>query len=102
MFYDKYVSLCNAVDKSPSAVALEIGFSKPTVTKWKNGGKPTDATIQKVADYFGVTLEEMKGDPENKKTPTLEGERDYQSIVEAFEKADDSTRAVILRLLGLQ
>ena len=59
-FYDNYISLCNRAGKSPSAVALEIGLTKPTVNRWKNGSFPTDATIRKVADYFGVQIEVLK------------------------------------------
>ena len=68
MFYDNYVRLCNSVSKSPSAVALEIGIAKPTVSRWKDGGKPTDATALKVADYFGVPISELT--EEKEKAPT--------------------------------
>ena len=54
-FYENYVRLCNSVGKTPSAVAKEIGIQKSTVTRWKNGKGRTDATVQKVADYFGVS-----------------------------------------------
>ena len=59
-FYDSYISLCNRAGKSPSAVALEIGLTKPTITKWKNGSKPTDATMRRVADYFRVPVDAIK------------------------------------------
>lgn len=54
MFYDEFIKLCNSVQKSPTAVAKEIGLAGAHVTKWKNGSKPTDATIYKVCDYFGI------------------------------------------------
>ena len=101
-FYNNFLKYCTMAKKSPSKVIVEIGGTKSAITRWKNGSKPTDATIQKVADYFGVTLEEMKGDPEIKKTPTPEGERDYQSMIEAFENADESTREAIRLLLKLK
>lgn len=56
--------------KTPSAVALEIGLTKPSVSRWKSGSMPTDATLQKVADYFGITVDELLG---KEKQPT-EGE----------------------------
>lgn len=56
-FYDRYISLCNSVGKTPSAVAIEIGLAKPTVTRWKNGSMPNDATAAKIADYFHVSTE---------------------------------------------
>lgn len=70
MFYDNYLRLCNSVRKTPSAVALEIGLTKPSVSRWKSGSMPTDATLQKVADYFGITVDELLG---KEKQPT-EGE----------------------------
>lgn len=104
MFYDNYIRLCNEIKKSPSAVALEIGISKPTVHRWKNGGSPTDATLRKIAEYFGVSASELREG--NKKTPTQKGERDnkrdYLKLVEAFENADESTREAILLLLKLK
>lgn len=38
----------------------------------ESGGSPTDATAQKIADYFGVSVQELMGE---EKAPTPEGER---------------------------
>ena len=59
MFYDKYRQLCKSVGKSPSAVAIELGISKGTVSTWKNLGRtPQVAQLQKVADYFHITVDQ--------------------------------------------
>ncbi|MBR4941842.1 MAG: helix-turn-helix transcriptional regulator [Clostridia bacterium] len=104
MFYDNYIRMCNSVNKSPSAVALEIGIAKPTVNRWKNGSRPTDATVQRIADYFNVSTDALLGiqEEETKKAPTPEGERDYLAIMNAFDKADETTREAILLLLKLK
>lgn len=60
MIYDNFLDLCNSVGKTPSAVALEIGISKTSVNRWKNGGGVTDATALKIARYFGITVDELK------------------------------------------
>lgn len=74
-FYEKYLCLCNSINKSPSAVALELKIGKPSVTRWKNGATPRDATVLKIADYFGVTVAElMSGVGEQEKAPATEGE----------------------------
>lgn len=65
MFYFNFVNLCNSVNKSPSAVAEEMGFKRSVVTAWKNGRQPRQATLQKIADYFGVTVADLTA--ENKK-----------------------------------
>ena len=58
--------LCNNVGKSPSAAAVEIGLSKPSVNRWKNGGSPTDATATKIASYFGISVTALLGKDEQK------------------------------------
>lgn len=61
-FYENFVRLCNSVGKSPSRVILEIGGTKSAITRWKNGSSPTDATAMKVAEYFGVSVQELTGE----------------------------------------
>ena len=74
-FYDTYVMYCSRVGKTPSGVAREIGISKSIVSRWKNGGgKPTDSTIQKIADYFGVSVSVMRGNENTEKTVTTESD----------------------------
>lgn len=70
-FYNKYVEMCNKINKSPSAVSIEIGLSKSTVNRWKNGGSPTDATASKIASYFDVPVTYLLG-KEEQKNPTTE------------------------------
>ena len=74
-FYEKYIELCAKKEKTPSAVALENNLSKSTVNAWKIGrSKPTDVTLSKLANYFGVSVEYLKGEAEEpeeiKKDPT--------------------------------
>lgn len=71
-FYFKFIELCNSVGKSPSKVALEIGTSKPAVTRWKSGSTPSDAVILKIADYFDVSVEYLKGETDEKKKPSAD------------------------------
>lgn len=75
-FYQNYVRLCNSVKKSPSAVALEIGIEKSTVTRWGNGSTPNKATRIKIADYFGISVSDlMSGNFEQKEKPaTVSGD----------------------------
>ena len=84
-FYENYVSLCNSVNKSPSGVALEIGLSKTAVNGWKHGrSNPTDATLQKVADYFGCTISDLTGENEQKEKPAQESGPTVEEIKDAF------------------
>lgn len=70
MFYDKFVNLCASIGKKPTPVAQELGISKGTVASWKRrGNDPTDAYLAKIANYFGVSVDELRGDTENEKSP---------------------------------
>lgn len=75
MFWDKFVSLCNKKGVSPNGVAKELGFSTGTVTWWKKGRMPRDTALQKLSDYFGVTVDYLLNEETEKKaSPSEEGE----------------------------
>lgn len=75
MFYSNYVKLCSKLNKSPSAVGEELGFTRASVTGWGNGATPRKSSLIKIADYFGVTVAElMAGVGEQEKAPATEGE----------------------------
>ena len=80
MFYDNYVKLCKSVGKSPCAVAVEIGIGKSNVTYWKTGrNNPTDITLAKIADYFGVTTKFLTGE-EQKENPGIPKDTEVDPI----------------------
>ena len=62
MFWDNYVRLCAAKGIKPNPAAAELGMSSATVTRWKNGVIPRGNTLQKIADYFGVTVNDLLAD----------------------------------------
>ena len=102
-FYEKYLCLCNSINKSPSAVALELKIGKPSVTRWKNGASPRDATVLKIADYFGVTVTElMAGVGEQEKAPAAKGEGYDDKITRLYTqlpKLSDRQREIILGIV---
>lgn len=84
-FYENYVQLCNEVGKSPSAVAIELKLGKPSVSRWKTGTKPRDTTVLKVANYFGVTVEELIGKGIKKERPA-DGEALIRDLPEDIQQ----------------
>lgn len=100
MFFEIYVRLCNDIGKTPSAVALEMGIAKPTVTRWKNGSNPNSATLYKVADYFGVTVEYLLGEESNKKSPTPEGAELFPGYSDLTEEEKQKVSDYISLLLA--
>lgn len=71
MFYERFVQLCKEHNVTPSRAAIEAGLSKSTVTKWKKdpGSKPTGNVIDKLTQYFGLTVAELLGEPEKAPAP---------------------------------
>lgn len=84
-FYENYVRLCNKVGKKPSAVATELGISRATASRWGNGMVPTYSNLVKVADYFGVSVEELRGEEEtNDNKATDDGSTGLEAALEAL------------------
>ena len=104
-FYEKYLCLCNSINKSPSAVALELKIGKPSVTRWKNGATPRDATVLKIADYFGITVSElMAGVGEQENAPATEGEgisEDRKALLDiVYSLTDEQCRKLLVLVQG--
>lgn len=76
MFWNNFEALCAKKGVSYNAAAADVGVrSSGTVTGWKNGAKPRGPVLKRLADYFGVTVEELTGEEQKEKpTPSEESE----------------------------
>lgn len=64
MGYDVFEKLCNSKGVTPYRVAKETGVSTSTLSSWKTGRyTPKQDKLQKIADYFGVTVDYLLGVP---------------------------------------
>lgn len=98
MFFENFLNLCTKVGKSPSAVVTEVGLNKSAVTSWKNGIKPTNSTIAKLSNYFGVPAEDLIG----KKEPApTNGDGLSPAKRKLLEAVDDLTDEQCEKLLGI-
>lgn len=60
MFYDNFMLLCEKNQIRPYTALKNIGIeSKSILSRWRAGATPRPATIEMIADYFGVTPEEL-------------------------------------------
>lgn len=72
MFFELFKKLCQENGKSPSAVAKDLKIASGTVSEWKKGRVPQNATLYKIADYFGVSVDYLLGKEEAPiRTPEL-------------------------------
>ena len=75
MFFDIFYDLCKKKGVSCKKAAEDIGLSNSITTKWKKtGATPGGDTLNRIADYFGVSTDYLLG-KESKKAPTVAGER---------------------------
>lgn len=98
MFWDNFVIECAKKKKSPAAVAEELGFSNSMPTSWKNGALPRMSSRKKIADYFGITVEELLG---TKKEPAGMGELDdvKKQVVELMDDMSQEEIDALFTLL---
>ena len=73
MFFERFSALCKERGETPNSVAKLIGASSGSVTAWKKGTDPRNATLAKIADHFEVTTDYLLG--KENKAPTFTGER---------------------------
>lgn len=108
MFWNNFEALCAKKGVSYNAAAADVGVrSSGTVTGWKNGAKPRGPVLKRLADYFGVTVEELTGEePEQKEKPNTAGEIDLSGLsledaelVKLLLKAPEAKKNAIRALL---
>lgn len=78
MFYDAFMKLCEMHGKSAREVLSGSGLSKYAYHRWKNG-TPTLETRIKLADYFGMTVEELDAYAKEE-TATAEVETNEETV----------------------
>lgn len=110
MFWNNLVALCNQKNTTPTAVVNALGIAAGSVTKWKAGATPRSTTLQKLADYFGVSVDYLLGKTEQKEKPSPEGEsfeedvvivhRDGKAIVRRYTKEQLDAIEAILNQIG--
>lgn len=96
--YEIFEKLLKEYGVTAYRVAKETGVTTATLTSWKQGKyTPKPEKMQKIADFFGVSLTYlMTGKEEEKKEPALKpkDQRDIQKIL-------DHTREQLLNQEGL-
>lgn len=81
--YESILSLCNDRGIKGGKMCVDLGLSKSTMTDLKSGRRSgiSTETAQKIANYFGVSVERVLGTEQQKKlTPISESELDANLI----------------------
>ena len=72
--YERIQELCKSKGVSGSRMCLDLGLSKSTMSDLKNGRIKgiSIPTAQKIAGYFGITVDELYGEEDKKEKPTVQ------------------------------
>lgn len=70
MFIDVLTELCSQASISAYKLSEKIGLNRSAVAKWKKGATPNGTTLNKIADYFGVSVDYLLGNGQKEKAPS--------------------------------
>lgn len=105
MFYDRFIKLCNEKGIKPTPLVVGMGLSSSNVSQWKKGSTPRPEVLQRLAEYFGVSVSYlMFGDNGQKEKPAPKtgnglSERAIR-IAKWFDSRPKETQKAILTLGG--
>lgn len=94
MFWENFLRLCNGKEISPNALAVALKIPSGSITNWKNGMVPRQATLLRIADYFGVTVDYLLG----KEAPPPAAP---DTIQQAYDRAPEEIKAAVRKLLDI-
>lgn len=104
MFKERFTRLCNERGESPSAVCVKVGLSNSTYSMWDENSMPRKATLLRMSDYFGVSVEYLKGET-NEKNKVLTFNENFteseKELVVAYRKHPEMHEAVH-KILGIE
>ena len=104
--YESIKTLCDSAGIKPGKMCVDIGISKSTVTDLKSGRRDSVSleTAQKIADYFGVSVDRVLGSEQNEKSPAPDGAGLDKATIELksiWDTADDDEKAALLEMARL-
>ncbi len=95
-FWYNFTELCRTHHISLRKITMTLGIATSPITKWKNGSWPDTKTLAKIADFFGITIDELLGNYNDysKTGPMLLSVHEKQIIL-AYRASSDSDRQMI-------
>ena len=100
--YERIQALCKSKGVSGSRMCLDLGLSKSTLSDLKNGRTKgvSVATAQKIAGYFGITVDDLYEEEKEKPTVIDDGLTENQRKLMQFAKSvPDDKAEMILRVM---
>ena len=100
MFWDNFLFYCNQKGVAPNVAAQSVGIkSSGTVTGWKNGAMPRPGVLNKLAQYFEISVSDLVSDEQKENpAPHWDGLKEIDAI---FEQLTPSRQSKLLELARL-
>lgn len=99
IFKDRIDPLILSSGKDASEIEKAIGLTRGTISKWRNTNlKSYLSYIEKIADYFGVSIAYIFGETDEK-SPSPDEDRlsvEEYEILKMFRGLDDTARKVLI------
>lgn len=86
--FERIEELRKSTGISQGKLEKELGFSNGSISKWKNSTPKSDR-LQKLADYFGVSVEYLMTGKENESSEpglTVRDERDIKKDLDSLRE----------------
>ena len=96
MFWDIFFHLCEIRGEKPSQVVNKLNIGAGNVTAWKRGTLPSTKSLEKISDYFGVSVAYLLGKEPNR----FELSEHEKELITAYRQQPEMQSAVD-RILGI-
>lgn len=104
ILYDRIHALCVSKNVKDGTMCREAGLPRSTLQELKMGRTESLSlkNLQKIADYFGISVSALTGEDQKEKPSTPEdAERDAhgQAILDKYNMLDPATQAMFESML---
>lgn len=96
MFVDAFMAICEEKGIAPAKALEDVGMGRSAVSAWKNGVEPSNSTKRKLADYFHISIEELKTGKIKKPTNNRELSQLDKRLYEVFTQLTDDRKEFLL------
>ena len=102
--YETINALCKSKGVSGSRMCLDLGLSKSTMSDLKFGRIKgiSVPTAQKIAGYFGISVDELYGEEDKKEKPTTQTDdglsEDMRELIDCIKKLPDDKIQMLLQV----
>lgn len=87
ILYDKIELLCNKKGINITTMCRDAGISRAPLSDLKAGRSKTlsSTTLSKIASYFGVSVDYLLGNTEQKEKPLINGDEELTEYLEELK-----------------